>query len=94
MRAQTSPLPMVSAANSSGVRSPSELWGRTEYDLSSGMDWLVFDRDGALLGSVHTPPEFRLQAIRAEYVVGLVLDEFDVPFVRRYPLLVENADPD
>ena len=72
-----------------------DLWvGLTEYDLSSGMDWLVFDGDGALLGSVHTPPELRLRAIRADYVVGFVLDDFDVPFVRRYPLLVENADPD
>jgi hypothetical protein len=70
-----------------------DFWvGLTEYDLSSGMDWLVFDRNGALLGSVHTPPEFRLRAIRADYVVGFILDEFDVPFVRRYPLLVGNAD--
>lgn len=70
-----------------------DVWvGLSEYDLSSGMDWLVFEPTGALLGSVHTPPELRLRAVRADYVVGFVLDELDVPFVRRYPLRMGFAD--
>lgn len=66
----------------------------TEYDLSGGTDWLAFDRTGVLLGSVHTPPEFRLRAIRADYIVGFVLDEFDVPYVRRYPLTAGTEGQD
>lgn len=58
----------------------------TEYDLSAGLDWLVFDRAGVLQGTVRTPPELRVRAVRGDYIVGFVLDELDVPYVRRYPL--------
>lgn len=59
----------------------------TEFDLSDGLDWLVFDSDGEMRGTVRTPPTLHLRDIQADYVVGFVLDEFDVPYVRRYPLL-------
>jgi hypothetical protein len=59
----------------------------TEYDLSGGLDWLVFTRIGELRGKVHTPPELRLRHVHDDFVVGFVLDELDVPYVRRYPLL-------
>jgi hypothetical protein len=36
---------------------------------------------------VHTPPEQRLREVHDDFVVGFVLDELDVPHVRRYPLL-------
>ncbi len=42
---------------------------------------------GELLGTVHTPPDTRLLAIHDDFVVGVVLDEFDVPYVRRHALL-------
>jgi hypothetical protein len=58
----------------------------SEFDLSDGLDWLVFTAEGELRGRVHTPPEFRLRAIRGDALVGFALDELDVPFVRRYRL--------
>ncbi len=58
----------------------------TEYDLSEGLDWLVFTSTGELRGTVHTPPEFRLREVRNDFIVGFVLDELDVPYVRRYQL--------
>ena len=58
-----------------------------EYDASEGYDWLVFSPAGELRGVVHTPPTLRLFEVRSDFIVGVVLDEFDVPFVRRYPLL-------
>ena len=59
----------------------------TEYDLSAGLDWLVFSRTGELRGEVHTPPGLRVRQIRDDFIVGFVLDELDVPYVRRYPLV-------
>lgn len=75
------------------VSEAGNIWvGLTEYDLSDGTDWLVFDGEGVLLGSVRTPPEFRLRSIRTDYLVGFVLDDLDVPFVRRYPFAPNGAD--
>jgi len=65
-----------------------DIWvALTEYDGSEGYDWLVFSPAGELLGTVHTPPDTRLLAIHDDFVVGVVLDEFDVPYVRRHALL-------
>lgn len=58
----------------------------TEFDLSEGLDWLVFSDTGELLGLVHTPPDFRLGAVRDDVVAGFVLDDLDVPYIHRYPL--------
>ncbi len=63
-----------------------------EYDLSEGLDWLVLDRTGVLRGAVQTPADFQMRAVGADYIVGFVLDEFDVPYVRRYPLAVSTDD--
>lgn len=59
----------------------------TEFDLSEGLDWLVFSDTGELSGLVHTPPEFRLVAVSDDSVAGFVLDDLDVPYVHRYPLV-------
>jgi hypothetical protein len=65
-----------------------DIWvALTEYDGSEGYDWLVFSPAGELLGTVHTPPDTRLLAVHDDFVVGVVLDEFDVPYVRRHALL-------
>jgi hypothetical protein len=70
------------------VSEEGDVWvSLTEYDLSGGLDWLVFTRTGELRGKVHTPPELRLRQVHDDFVVGFVLDELDVPYVRRYPLL-------
>jgi hypothetical protein len=70
------------------VSDTGDLWiSLTEYDLSEGLDWLVFSASGELRGLVWTPPELRVRAIRDDLILGFVLDELDVPYVRRYPLL-------
>lgn len=64
----------------------------TEYDLSQGLDWLVFSGSGELRGTVHTPARLRVRAIDEDRIVGFVLDELDVPYVRRYPLAIPSDD--
>ena len=64
----------------------------TEYDGSGGYDWLVFTPSAELRGVVHTPPDMQLFEISSNFIVGVVFDEFDVPYVRRYPLL-PSRDP-
>jgi hypothetical protein len=70
------------------VSDDGDIWvALTEYNGSEGYDWLVFTPDGELRGVVHTPPDLQLFAIRNDFIVGVVLDELDVPYVRRYALL-------
>ena len=57
------------------------------YDWSEGLDWLVFTSVGELRGTVHTPPGLRVSQVSGGSIVGYVLDEFDVPYVRRHPLI-------
>lgn len=47
-------------------------------------DWLVLDRDGALLGSVQLPPGFRPLDIGEDWILGVWENDLDVPFVRLY----------
>jgi hypothetical protein len=49
--------------------------------------WLVFDRAGALLGTVETPPRFRIYQIGADFVLGRWSDALDVEHVQQYALL-------
>lgn len=70
------------------VSDAGDLWvSLSELDDSAGLDWLVFTRTGELRGLVRTPPGLRLRAVGDGYVVGFVLDELDVPYVRRYRLI-------
>jgi len=63
-----------------------------EYDASGGYDWLVFTPAGELRGSVHTPADLQLFAIRGDHIVGVFRDELDVPYVRRHPLVVQERE--
>ena len=70
------------------VAESGEVWvSVSEYDLSEGLDWLVFSPDAELRGKVRTPPDFTLRAVGTDFVVGVVLSDLDVPYLRRYPLL-------
>jgi hypothetical protein len=70
-----------------------DIWvALTEYDASGGYDWLVFTPTGELRGVVHTPPDLQLFAMRADHIVGVFRDGLDVPYVRRYPLVVESRE--
>ncbi|MEQ9401520.1 MAG: 6-bladed beta-propeller [Longimicrobiales bacterium] len=62
---------------------------RSELDGSAGYDWLVFGPAGDLLGRVHTPPDSRLFAVASDAILVGITDEFDVPYLRRYPLAGE-----
>ena len=49
--------------------------------------WFVFDPEGALLGTVQTPPRFRIFEIGSDYVLGRWADDMDVEHVRLYELI-------
>ena len=69
------------------VSDDDDLWvSLTEFDSSEGLDWLVFEPTGELKGTVRTPPELRVRSVSDGSIIGFVLDDFDVPYVRRYPL--------
>lgn len=75
------------------VADQGDIWvSLTAYDLSEGLDWLVFSEDGELRGRVHTPPDLQVRAVGRDYVVGFALDELDVPYVRRYRLRAPGPD--
>ena len=65
------------------------LWVR-EYDFPAQERpaplWTVFDPQGRVLGLVETPPELTIHEIGEDYVLGTVMDEFDVQYVRMWPL--------
>jgi len=68
-----------------------DVWvARPELDDANGREWLVFARTGDLKGSVRTPPRMRLLAVEPTNVIGVVTDDLDVPFIRRYPLLAPS----
>jgi hypothetical protein len=63
------------------------LWvAEWEPDGTPVTGWHVFSSDGELLGRVAVPPGLEVHEIREDYVLGVVTNELDVPFVRRYPL--------
>jgi hypothetical protein len=48
--------------------------------------WKVFDRSGALLGSVLTPAGLEVLEIGTDYLLGVWLDQLDVEYLRVYAL--------
>jgi hypothetical protein len=49
--------------------------------------WKIFDANGAFLGTIQTPPRFRIYQIGSDSVLGRWRDEFDVEHIRVYELL-------
>ncbi len=68
-----------------------DVWVARGDFVEAAYEWLVFSSEGELLGSVRTPEGARLLAVGPSYVVTVVEDDFDVPFVRRYPLTVPQS---
>ena len=54
--------------------------------------WLVFSPEGALLGGVETPPGLDVLEVGRGDLLGVVRDDFDVPYVRRHALRGPSAD--
>lgn len=74
------------------VSSTGDVWvARAALGDADGHEWLVFTPTGELKGSVRTPPRMRLLAVGPETLVGVVTDDLDVPFIRRYPLLAPTG---
>lgn len=53
--------------------------------------WWVFTGDGALLGSVDVPGNFRLEEVRDGQAWGVARDELDVSYVVRYAMRTAGA---
>ncbi|MGD8602206.1 MAG: hypothetical protein PVF19_12705, partial [Gemmatimonadota bacterium] len=69
------------------VDATGRLWVAEWEDERSQVDeWFVFSEDGELLGDVSVPVGFRVHEIGEDYILGVELNELDVPFVRRYAL--------
>jgi hypothetical protein len=76
------------------VAESDDIWvSLSEFDASAGYDWLVFSPSGELRGAVHTPPDLQVFHVESDHLVGVVFDELEVPYVRRYPL-AEPAEAD
>lgn len=70
------------------VDKESNLWvERSRLPGDEQPRWDVFDPGGQWLGTVETPPDFRIAEIGADYVLGIFQDEFDVEHVRMYRLI-------
>lgn len=59
-----------------------DLPGRT-----TGRTWQVVSRDGVWLGGVEVPERFTIHEIGTDYMLGVALDDFDVPTVVLYDLV-------
>lgn len=48
--------------------------------------WDVFDRDGRFLGELRFPAAFTIREVGPDYILGVRLNEFDVPAIEVYSL--------
>lgn len=72
------------------------LWaklGPTRGGDGASVDYLVFDTEGQLLGTVILPP-LEVLEIGEDYVLGVYRDELDVEFVRLYQLTKNQIPPE
>jgi hypothetical protein len=84
-----SPTPSLIPAVSGLVAGPGgELWvrrgARPESPTFVVLD--VFDGSGVFLGEVEIPAEFDIKEVGDDFLLGIRLDEFDIPFVELYSL--------
>lgn len=62
-----------------------------DFEPDPAADWLVFDPDGRLLGTVRTPAGLRVIEVVDGHVVGVWRDADDVEHVHVYRLVVPGA---
>jgi len=60
------------------------IWLRREAVLLDSVVWSVVDRLGQMVGQVDLPSDEAVVASNGETLVTLRLDEFDVPYLKRY----------
>ena len=63
------------------------VWVAREAIPNQPQLWNVFSEQGTLQASVKAPPGFEIRCIEQNAVWGLVLDELDVPFLVKRPIL-------
>lgn len=74
------------------VDDAARLWLREWAGANQGGSrWWVFSSDGALLGSVDTPAQFTLMAVRGDQAWGVALDDLDVSYVVRYAVRIPQV---
>lgn len=75
------------------VSTTGDLWvSLFDPDPASDTRWLVFDPEGGLRGAVETPAGLSVRWIGPSAIVGVATDDFDVQYVRRYPLVEPTPD--
>mgnify|MGYP006909107590 CR=1 FL=1 len=53
--------------------------------------WDVYAPDGRLRGTTVTPPHVRIDEVSGDHAWGVMIGDFDVPFIVRYALVPEPA---
>jgi hypothetical protein len=71
----------------------SRAWIEREAIPGQDRRWQVTSGEGELLAEVLVPEGFQLHWVGEEAVWGLVLDEFDVPYLIKRPILRHSAGP-
>ena len=55
-------------------------------------EWTIFDPTGRWLGVLALPPGLNVKEIGSDYVLGVVVDDLDVEYVRLYALAKPSAN--
>ena len=63
------------------------IWVARESLPNRPQQWEVFSSEGTQLAEIVTPPGFEAMCTDGNVVWGLVLDEFDVPYLVRRPIV-------
>lgn len=63
------------------------LWLRREETAVETVRWEVLDRNGVLQATLSLPARMTVQAFAGDVLVGVELDELDVPYVVRYGVM-------
>jgi len=86
--AELRPAPDIRPAYGRFVADPEGYLWVAPYRPASGqpVPWLVVELNGSIMGEVQLPEGFTPLDIGPAHVLGVVRDEFDIPYVRMYHL--------
>ena len=86
--AELRPAPDIRPAYGRFVADPEGYLWVAPYRPAPGqaVPWLVVKLDGAIMGDVELPDGFTPLEIGPDYMIGVVRDDFDIPYVRMYGL--------
>jgi hypothetical protein len=83
IRATVGPIDLLPAVLGLAAGPDGELWVKRGPIFSPGSSALfdVFDGTGRFLGAVRTPVDLELREVGTDYLLGTMIDEFEVPYV-------------